>query len=63
MLTPSHRPIGNVKMGAAGRSLAKSSRLKVYAHNARAKALYERLGYVLAGDTDGQLLYSLALGK
>ncbi len=48
---------------AAATRGAKSIRLKVYAHNARAKALYERLGYVFAGDTDGQLLYTLAIGK
>ncbi len=42
---------------------AKSIRLKVYADNLRAKALYERLGYRSAGESDGQLLYTLALGK
>ncbi len=42
---------------------AKAIRLKVYADNLRAKALYERLGYRSAGESDGQLLYTLALGK
>jgi ribosomal-protein-alanine N-acetyltransferase len=48
---------------AAAARGAKTIRLKVYAHNAKAKALYERLGYVPAGETEGQLLYTLALGK
>ena len=42
---------------------ATTIRLKVYAHNLRAKALYERLGYIAAGETDGQLLYTLTFGK
>ncbi len=41
---------------------AKTIRLKVYAHNLRAKALYERLGYTTAGDSNGQLLFTLAVG-
>ena len=46
---------------AAAARGAKSIRLKVYDRNTRAKALYERLGYVSAGDSDGQRLYTFAL--
>ena len=46
---------------AAANRGAKSIRLKVYAHNARAKSLYEKLGYIPAGETDGQVLYTLTL--
>ena len=42
---------------------AKTIRLKVYPHNAKAKSLYEKLGYRSAGETAGQVLYTLALGK
>ena len=48
---------------AAAARGAKTIRLKVYAHNARAKALYERLGYIAAGESGGQLLYTLELGR
>ena len=42
---------------------AETIRLKVYAQNTRAKTLYERLGYQSAGETAGQVLYTLAVGK
>ena len=42
---------------------AKTIRLKVYPHNTKAKSLYEKLGYHSAGESAGQLLYTLALGK
>jgi len=48
---------------AAAARGAKTIRLKVYADNMRAKALYERLGYVAAGESAGQLLYTFALAK
>ncbi len=40
---------------------AESIRLKVYPENTRAKALYEKLGYQPAGESAGQILYTLAL--
>jgi len=46
---------------AAANRGAKSIRLKVYSHNTKAKSLYEKLGYQLAGETEGQLLYALTL--
>ena len=46
---------------AAANRGAKSIRLKVYPHNTIAKALYEKLGYRPAGETDGQVLYTLTL--
>lgn len=48
---------------AAAARGAKSIRLKVYAHNLRAKALYERLGYIAAGEAGDQLLYTFAVGR
>ncbi len=46
---------------AAANRGAKSIRLKVYPHNSKAKSLYEKLGYIEAGETDGQILYTLTL--
>lgn len=46
---------------AAANRGAKSIRLKVYPHNTKAKSLYEKLGYIPAGETDGQVLYTLTL--
>ncbi len=46
---------------AAANRGAESIRLKVYPENTRAKALYEKLGYMSAGETDGQVLYTLTL--
>jgi len=42
---------------------AETIRLKVYSHNLKAKSLYEKLGYVSAGESAGQVLYTLALGR
>lgn len=40
---------------------AETIRLKVYADNVRAKSLYEKLGYEPAGESAGQLVYTLKL--